>query len=611
MATQSEALIIDLQTKNEEKVKNIRTQIREATQDVASLTQKYGEFDDRTKQALKKLADLKDIQGDINDRVKALSPDRFERIAAVGQGLVGGFQTFSGILGAVGVKSEDWEQTMIRLQSLVNISQGLQSFKQFYEVMKVSNVQVGIMGTLQKANAVATNLAAGAMKLFGVATETTSTSFKVLKGAIAATGIGLLVVAIGEAVSYMNSLGDAAEETGKKIERSMKFIDDVQKKNDVQMRVEMAQAKQRGATEEELAAIQVRFAKRRISLIQDEMKGQEDKTKYIELLEEERAKAEEYWAGVADRRRQQQKAAQEQATAAYLKQIEEQKAAQAAWQQVLDELAQEQADREQAAQAAIADIHREQTLLYADEFDKRRFELEEWYTKQREILIAGAASADEVINLDALRAEKKQQILNDELAAIEAQHDAIAIANEEANAAQMKADEEAANQKRAYLTMMYNMELNAAAGLASNLSQLFGQQTKEGKAFALADVAISEGRALASALANAQAPTPDNVASGGLAGIVKFLTIAASITSTAVRARNIIKSGTSNGQNSGLNAAAPALERSTVSTFGSRNLSGGTQTGMSGEYGNTVLVVESLNSVTRRMKRTTQVSSME
>ena len=62
-----------------------------------------------------------------------------------------------------------------------------------------------------KANNAVTVIAATVTKLFGGAVTQTSMSFKVLKGAIAATGIGLLIVLIGEAVSAFNDLTTATE----------------------------------------------------------------------------------------------------------------------------------------------------------------------------------------------------------------------------------------------------------------------------------------------------------------------------------------------------------------------------------------------------------------
>jgi hypothetical protein len=75
------------------------------------------------------------------------------------------------------------------------------------------------------------------------------------------------------------------------------------------------------------------------------------------------------------------------------------------------------------------------------------------------------------------------------------------------------------------------------------LSMLFENGSKEQKAFALASIAVDTGRAIGQALANSQAPTTDNVLTGGIAGVAKFAAIAASILSGAAQARQVLKGG--------------------------------------------------------------------
>lgn len=84
---------------------------------------------------------------------------------------------------------------------------------------------------------------------------------------------------------------------------------------------------------------------------------------------------------------------------------------------------------------------------------------------------------------------------------------------------------------------------DATQALATALVNLIGQQTKLGKSIALAQIAADTARALSGALANSNSPTPDNVATGGLAGIAKYITLAATIATNAKRAIDIIKKG--------------------------------------------------------------------
>jgi actin-related protein len=87
--------------------------------------------------------------------------------------------------------------------------------------------------------------------------------------------------------------------------------------------------------------------------------------------------------------------------------------------------------------------------------------------------------------------------------------------------------------------------------LGNAVVTLLGEQTTAGKAVALAQVAADTARALSGALANANSPTPDNVATGGLAGIAKYITLATTIATNAKRAIDIVKSENVSGAASG------------------------------------------------------------
>jgi hypothetical protein len=100
--------------------------------------------------------------------------------------------------------------------------------------------------------------------------------------------------------------------------------------------------------------------------------------------------------------------------------------------------------------------------------------------------------------------------------------------------------------------------------LANAIINIVGQQSKLGKGIALAQIAADTAKALSGALANSQAPTPDNVATGGLAGIAKYIGIATTILSNSKRAYDIIKAPSPTASLSGgggTSAAAAAVPR--------------------------------------------------
>ena len=77
--------------------------------------------------------------------------------------------------------------------------------------------------------------------------------------------------------------------------------------------------------------------------------------------------------------------------------------------------------------------------------------------------------------------------------------------------------------------------------LANAVIALAGEQSRIGKAVALASIGADTAMALSKALSNSQSPTPENVATGGLAGIAKYIGLATTILSNSKRAYDIIK----------------------------------------------------------------------
>ena len=90
------------------------------------------------------------------------------------QGVVAGMQVAAGAVGLFGSKSEELEKILLKVQSAMALSQGLKDFQEFVPAIK--NVASSFTGVLTKS-----------VQSFGKAART----------AIAATGIGLLVVAVG------------------------------------------------------------------------------------------------------------------------------------------------------------------------------------------------------------------------------------------------------------------------------------------------------------------------------------------------------------------------------------------------------------------------------
>ena len=191
MAQTTVAINLEAKTKGTESVKSLKTQIREATQDAAAMAQKFGEFSPQAIAATKRVAELKDQMQDLQQRVQALNPDKFEAIGKVVGGVASGFTAAQGAMALFGAESEDVQKSLLKVQGAMALAQGMQGLldagKQF---RALGQAAVGAFNSMTTAS-----------KVF------------------LATGIGLLITAIGYVAANFDdlakSLGFAQSEMDK------------------------------------------------------------------------------------------------------------------------------------------------------------------------------------------------------------------------------------------------------------------------------------------------------------------------------------------------------------------------------------------------------------
>jgi hypothetical protein len=190
-------------------VGSLKTQLKQAQAEVAALSDKFGATSKEAIEAAKRAGELKDRIGDAKALTEAFNPDaKFKALTASLSGVAGGFAAVQGAMSLFGSESEDVQKTLLKVQSAMALSQGLQavgesvdSFKQLGAVIKSTTV-------FQELNNAATATASVVQRAFGVATVQTSNGFKVLKGAIIATGFGALVVLLGTVIAKFDAISD-------------------------------------------------------------------------------------------------------------------------------------------------------------------------------------------------------------------------------------------------------------------------------------------------------------------------------------------------------------------------------------------------------------------
>ena len=139
------------------------------------------------------------------------------------------------------------------------------------------------------------------------------------------------------------------------------------------------------------------------------------------------------------------------------------------------------------------------------------------------------------MNFDAQQAEAEKKA-SDELIENKKKEAEIVTAIAAKSAEDRIKSEEAVQQAKQSL-------YKASIDLANSIASLAGEQTKTGKAIALSVIAADTAMAISGALNVTQKPSPDNVATGGLAGAAKYIGLAAMILTNAKKARDILKGG--------------------------------------------------------------------
>ena len=163
----------------EASTKSLKQQLREATAEVAQMAEKYGEASKETVQAAKRAAELKDRIEDANDAIMAFKGEgAFLATGKALQSVASGFAAAQGAMGLFGSESENVEKAILKVQSAMALAQGLEG--------------------LEDAGRAFTQLKTVAVN-----------AFNAIKGAIGATGIGLLVITLGTLVSQWDNIAEA------------------------------------------------------------------------------------------------------------------------------------------------------------------------------------------------------------------------------------------------------------------------------------------------------------------------------------------------------------------------------------------------------------------
>jgi hypothetical protein len=520
--------------KIETDTRSLRSQFKEAMAELAKLQNQAGASAKEIANAAKRAAELKDRIGDAKDTIDAFNPDA--KFRAFGQsiaGVAGAFSAAQGALALFGIENENVAKQILKVQSALALSEGLNT----------------ILGSIDGFK----NLA------LVIKTEVVD-AFSTLRGAILTSGLGILAIALSEGYYLWEKYSEGIEDVRKKLKQ---FQDDTARGAEAQKTAELDalerlrknainEAKLRGAKEEEVAAIEEKFARLKVKTLArltEEVRGNTEIQKGYEK-ELQTAKDGLRQKEVDDQlKRDAESLARQEAKADKEIALEQErekrlfeigKIGSPEYEQKLADLTlQYQSDLK------LFDDNESAKLLITRKYQEQAFEL---YKENR----------------SKLTAEEEKQV-DDRFNKLDKQATKEIGERNKTNTLISKAFEK--NQKK---IAEDEIKIDKAAKLAklqifadsfAILSGFAEQGSDLQKGLALAQVAIDTGIAISNLTATSSAPTADNVASGGISGFAKYATGIIKILANIATAKNIIESAPG-GSGSSATMSMPSVDTS-------------------------------------------------
>lgn len=355
---------------------DVSASFEEVYGDLQPLTTRMGEAEDRLYElanagqtASKEYQDLLETVGNYRKvqiqtdmAVDAAATTMAQKLGGALGGATAGFELMQGVMGTFGAESEQVEKLLLKVQSAMAISQGIQGVRE----------------------------AIPAITAFGTAIKTQAiTALTTLKGALITTGIGALVVALGFAVNAMGLFSDSSEDaekkqkklddqlekTNKSLEGQRNFYDKLSASMEQSTRKQILDARKRGATEEEITDITTKGIERRIELLKIE-EEQARKT-MLQKSKDRNASYKEYEAA-----EDAYQAAIKRTNELQLQLDEQRQAEKEAQDQINKDNAKANKEKRKAELAKLREYNREATDLFKTEYQIQKRDIEEKYAEQ-------------------------------------------------------------------------------------------------------------------------------------------------------------------------------------------------------------------------------------
>ena len=466
----AEEAAIDLTIKTGEaqtNVQKLKLELQDLKEKLKGVKVDSKEFESLSAQ----IANAEKQMKDAKKRLSSILDDtpRLRAFTTVAQGIAGGFAAAHGAVALFGAENENLNKILSQVQGSLALLNGVEA----------------ISNTFKKENAVLTNLQSAAQAIYTTVVGTSTGALKLFRIALAATGIGLVVVAIGELVAHWEDLTKwikgSTEELDKNIEAT--------KRSTETMKSQQKQMEQniKDFRDKELASLNEIKAIR-------EAQGL-DTVEIDKKIREARLRNGE--------------------TETQLEIEEIKKRTEKKVQAIKDRAQREQEEKDKAEEAAIK---------RAEEWEKKAKDQVEQQEKdkiEREKTTAEAIKSNESDLMDFIEKLHKEQDKKEE----DAKNKRIQDAKDEAAAKKKLQDDtfaltaQSLNATKSLSDVFYQHQLNQVAGNDKKTREIRKKQFETNKIFTVSQIVLDTIMGMMKALASSPPPSPIGIASSIAVGI--------------------------------------------------------------------------------------------
>ena len=190
---------------------NLRKELKQLTIQLQNLDPASKEFETVAKRAGQIKEQMRGVADAINDADPEKFGGKFQRTA---EGIAGAFSAVTGAQALFGQQSEEIEKQMLKVQGAIALTQGISAMKELRNdaTELAGSIKSKVVTAFQSLNAtqIANAQATGTMttlqKAYNIVVGTSTGALKGFKLALATTGIGALILAVGYLVMNFDKL---------------------------------------------------------------------------------------------------------------------------------------------------------------------------------------------------------------------------------------------------------------------------------------------------------------------------------------------------------------------------------------------------------------------